>query len=161
MKEDRTDLPADMNGLMADVGGVIAAQADVHFTDERLAKQRTRILERLEEEARHGRVITFPTAHASAPALRSRPGMRWIAAAAAAGLLIGFVADHLAHRMPARPAPSALTAVGAQDALQLVAVPLSEEELLGRLELAVEGTAGSALRSLDDLTPHVWEAATR
>jgi len=29
------------------------------------------------------------------------------------------------------------------------------------MEMAVEGTAGSALRPLDDLTPRVWEVAAR
>lgn len=149
-------------GLLTEAGDVVAAQADAYFTDDRLARQRAHILERLEHEARHGRVITFPAAHAGTPAFRARPGMRWIAGAAAAGLLIGFVADHLAHRMPARPAPSAIVAVDTQpDTLQLVAAPLSEEEFLGRMELAMEGTAGTALRPLDDLTPRVWEVAAQ
>jgi len=147
-------------GLLADAGGVVAAQADAYFTADRLAKQRAHILERLEHEARHGRVITFPAAHGQPPALRGRPGTRWIAAAAAAGLLIGFVAEHVAHRFPG--GPSAIALVDADpDALQLVAAPLSEEEFLGRMELAVEGTAGSALRPLDELTPRVWEVAAQ
>jgi hypothetical protein len=38
---------------------------------------------------------------------------------------------------------------------------MTEEEFLGRLEVAIEGTGGSALRPLDDLTPLVWEVAAQ
>ena len=65
---------------------VTTAEADAAFSDERLAKQRARILQRLEQEGRPGRVITFPAAHTQRPPLRARPGMRWVAGAAAAGL---------------------------------------------------------------------------
>jgi hypothetical protein len=149
--------------LLTETSDVVAAQADAYFTADRLAKQRAHVLERLEHEARHGRVITFPAAHGSGPAFRVRPGMRWIAGAAAAGLLIGVIADQVAHRVPARQAPGAIVVAtdAHAEALQLVAVPLSDEEFLGRMELAVEGTAGSALRPLDDLTPRVWEVAAR
>jgi Asp-tRNA(Asn)/Glu-tRNA(Gln) amidotransferase A subunit family amidase len=148
--------------LLIEARHVVEAQADAYFTVDRLAKQRAHILERLDHEARHGRVITFPTAYATAVALRARPGMRWLAGAAAAGLLIGFVADHVAHRVPARQASSTIAAIDAGPAtLQLVAAPLSDEELLGRMELAVEGMTGSALQPLDDLTPRVWEVAAQ
>jgi len=161
MTKDPTHLSDDAAGLMAEVGEVVAAQADVHFTDDRLERQRAHILERLEHEARHGRVISFPAAPTHAPASRTRPRVRWVAVAAAAGLLIGFLSEHVAHR--ARPVqPSAIAAVDTgAETLQLVAAPLSEEEFLGRMEMAVEGTAGSALRPLDDLTPRVWEVAAQ
>lgn len=154
---------ARLAGLIEEVRDVAAAQADAYFTPDRLARQRAHVLERLEHEARHGRVISFPAAQTHAPAHRARPGMRWIAGAAAAGLLIGFVAEHVAHRVPGRPSqPAVMAAVdSATGTLQLVAVPLTEEEFLGRMELAVEGTAGSALRPLDDLTPRVWEVAAQ
>lgn len=150
-------------GLLAEVRAVAAAQADAYFTPDRLARQRARVLERLEHEARHGRVISFPAAHAQTPALRARPGMRWIAGAAAAGLLIGFVAEHVAHRVPVRmsPPPALVAVDSGSDALQLVVAPVSDEEFLGRMEMAVEGAAGSALRPLDDLTPRVWEIAAQ
>ena len=152
-----------LDDVLADTRDVVAAEADAYFSSDRLAKQRAHILERLDHEARHGRVISFPAAHAHTPVLRARPGMRWIAGAAAAGLLIGFVAEHVAHWIPGRPAqPAAIAVVDAvPDTLRLVAGPLSDEEFLGRMELAVEGTSGSALRPLDDLTPRVWEVAAQ
>lgn len=150
--------------LLAEVREVAAAQADAYFTPDRLARQRARVLQRIEHEARHGQVITFPAAHAHAPSFRSRPGMRWIAGAAAAGLFIGLAAEHLAHWMPSRasqPAAIAGAVDAPPDALQLVAAPLSEDEFLGRIEIAAEGTTGAALRPLDDLTPRVWEVAAQ
>ncbi|MBI2189354.1 MAG: hypothetical protein HYU37_19830 [Acidobacteria bacterium] len=154
---------ATLADLLTDTRDVVAAGADTHFTPDRLAKQRARILERLEHEARHGRVITFPAAQSYARALPRRPRTRWIAAAAAAGLLIGFVAEHAVHRIPDLP-PTPATIAGVDsgaDTLQFATAPLSEEEVLGRIEMAVEGTTGSALRPLDDLTPRVWEIAAQ
>jgi hypothetical protein len=150
---------ASLADLLTEVAVAVAAPADAHFTTDRLARQRARILERIEHEARHGRVITFPAAHAHGRTLPARPRMRWVAAAAAAGLLIGFVAEHVAHRIPSRqPQPSTMAAAGARPP---VGASLSEEEVLGRIETAMDGTAGSALRPLDDLTPRVWEVAAQ
>ncbi len=150
--------------LMDDVSAVLRAEADVVFTDERLARQHAHILRRIEEETRPGQVIAFPNAQPTRPALRARPGMRWVAGAAAAGLLIGVAAGHLAHDLPGgiRAIPSAAIASGSlQPTLQAVSTTMSEEEFLGQMEIAIETTGGSALRPLDDLTPLVWEIAAQ
>ena len=157
-----TERRARLARFLTDVSDVIAAQSDAVFTVERLATQRARILQRIEHEVRHARVITFPAAHPHPSSLRGRPGMRWIAGAAAAGLLIGVMAGHLAHQLPHTtvvPASPATVAEVPVEAPQFVAVSLSEEELLGEMEMAVEGTGGSALGPLDDLTPRVWDVA--
>ena len=150
--------------LLTDVADVAAAEADVAFPAERLAIQRARILQRIEREGQLGRVITFPASHQHGSSLRARPGMRWIAGAAAAGLIIGVAAGHLAHQLPgagtSRP-PAVTAAEPATGALQLVSMPQSEEEFLGRMETAVDGTAGYVLQPLDDLTPFVWEVAAQ
>jgi hypothetical protein len=85
--------------------------------------------------------------------------MRWIAGAAAAGLVIGLLAGHLAHDLPTAGASPAVQADGPLEtaALQAVSANVSEEEFLGRLELAIDGAGGSALRPLHELTPLVWE----
>ena len=155
---------ASLARLLADASASARAEADAVFSPERLARQRARILQRVEQEARLGRIISFPAGHGPGPSLlRARPAMRWIASAAAAGLVIGLVAGHLAHDLPAggaRPASQAFgTPAGAS--LQAVSTTMSEEEFLGRLEVAIEGTSGSALRPLDDLTPLVWEIAAQ
>jgi hypothetical protein len=150
--------------LMDEVSEVLRAEADVMFTDERLARQRAHILRRIEEDTRPGQVIAFPNAQPARQAPRARPGMRWIAGAAAAGLLIGAAAGHLAHDLPGgiRAVPSpAVASRGLQPTLQAVSTTMSEEEFLGQLEIAIETTGGSALRPLDDLTPLVWEVAAQ
>ena len=148
--------------MLADVTDVTVAEADAAFGADRLAKQRARILQRLELDGRSGRVITFPASHPHGPSLRARPRMRWIAGAAAAGLVIGILADHVAHVVPSRraaPTQIALQPTGAT--LQAVSTSMSEEELLGLLEVAIEGTGGASLGPLDDLTPRVWEVAAQ
>ena len=150
--------------LIEEVSAVLRAEADVVFTDERLARQRTHILRRVEEETRPGQVIAFPNAQPARPALRARPGRRWVAGAAAAGLLLGVVAGHLAHDLSGGvgPVPAQALADGvSQPTLQAVSTTMSEEEFLGQMEIAIETTGGSALRPLDDLTPLVWEVAAQ
>ena len=155
---------ANLARLLADVSGVATAEADAVFTAERLGRQHARILLRVEQEGRPGRVISFPAGHGQGPAtLRTRLGTRWIAGAAAAGLVIGLLAGHLAHELPPGVVSPRSQDGGPQASaiLQTVSATTSEEEFLGRLELAIEGPNGFALRPLDDLTPLVWEVAAR
>jgi hypothetical protein len=44
-------------------------------------------------------------------------------------------------------------------AMQAVSTTLSEEELLGRLEIAVDAAGGSTLQPLHELTPLAWEVS--
>jgi len=160
---------ASLARLLTETSEVTVAQADAVFTEERLARQRAHILQRVEQESRQGRLISFPAGQTSSPSLlRARPAARWIAGAAAAGLFIGLLAGHLTHDFTAgrvMPSSMATSRVGASPAAaafqQVVSTTLSEEEFLGRLEVAIEGTGGSALRPLDDLTPLVWEVAAQ
>jgi hypothetical protein len=159
---------ASLACLLNETSTVAVAEADAVFTEERLARQRAHILQRVDQQSRQGRLISFPAGHTSSPSLlRARPAARWIAGAAAAGLFIGLLAGHLTHDFTAgRVMPSSLTASRAASspaaaALQAVSTSMSEEEFLGRLEIAIEGTGSSALRPLDDLTPLVWEVAAQ
>lgn len=149
--------------VLSDVRDAAAAEADAAFPAERLARQHARILQRLEHEGRPARIIAFP-AHGTEPSmLRTRPAMRWIAGAAAAGLVIGLLAGHMAHDFSiATPARAvAVRPTSEAPTLRAVATTISDEEFLGQLELAIEGTGGTALRPLDDLTPRVWEVTSR
>jgi anti-sigma factor RsiW len=153
---------AHLTRLLTEVATVTTAEADAAFCDDRLAKQRTRILQRLEQEGRPGRVIAFPAGLSHGPSLRARPGMRWIAGAAAAGLLIGVLAGHLAHVVPGQWGVAPRMALQPEGpTLHAVSTTMTEEELLGMLEVALEGTGGTSLRPLDDLTPRVWEVAAQ
>lgn len=158
---------ADLTRLLTDISQAAAAEADAAFPAERLTRQYARILQRLEHEGRPGRLIAFPAGHAAEPfALRTRPAMRWIAGAAAAGLVIGVLAGQLAHDFsvirPTRADQMAAAARPAADVqtLQAVATTVSEDELLGMIDLAIEGSGGTSLRPLDELTPRVGEVAT-
>jgi anti-sigma factor RsiW len=155
---------ASLARILNETSGVAVAEADAAFTGERLARQRAHILRRVEHESPHGQLISFPAGHAASPMLlRSRPAARWIAGAAAAGLFIGLLAGHLTHDFTAgRVMPSSrAVATPAGVGFQAVSTAMSEEEFLGRLEIAIEGTGGTALRPLDDLTPLVWEVAAQ
>jgi anti-sigma factor RsiW len=155
---------AHLTQMLTDVAATTVAEADAAFSAERLAKQRARILQRLEHEGRAGRVISFPANLTHRPSLRARPGMRWIAGAAAAGLFIGVLAGHLAHVVAPNQWSVSPTQVALQPegtTLHAVSTTLSEDEFLGLLEVAIEGTSGASLRPLDDLTPRVWEVAAQ
>ena len=151
---------ANLARVLNETSQAASAEADALFTEDRLSRQRAHILQRVEQESRHGQLISFPAGTPTSPVrLRIRPASRWIAGAAAAGLLIGMLAGHLTHDFTAGRAPARATATLPAATIQAVSTTLSEEEFLGQIEMAVEGTGGSALRPLDDLTPLVWEVA--
>src|ERR671916_201246 len=60
---------ASLAQLLSDASSVAGAEADAYFTDDRLDRQRARILQRVEQEAKQGRVITFPASHGAGPSL--------------------------------------------------------------------------------------------
>ena len=73
---------AEYISLLAEVSDAAIDEADAAFPDERLARQHARILHRIEQDGRPGRVIAFPAGRSSEPvSLRTRPGTRMIAAA--------------------------------------------------------------------------------
>jgi hypothetical protein len=159
---------AEIARMLTDLRDAAVVEADAAFPADRLVRQQARILQRLEHEGRPARIIAFPAHGAEPSILRTRPAMRWIAGAAAAGLVIGLLAGHLAHDFSiTRPASRSQVAVAARQALpaaptlRAVATTISEDEFLGQIELAIEGTGGTALRPLDDLTPRVWEVTAR
>ena len=136
---------------------------DAAFSAERLARQQTKILQRVEEETRPARVIAFPAAHEAAftTMTRTRPATRWIAAAAVAGLVVGVMAGRLGQQGRALGAPKSLsvrsTAPAPQAGIRNVSVTLSDDELLGQIERAGEGRGGASLRPLDEMTPRAWD----
>jgi len=149
---------SSLAGTLEDIGTVRAQEADDVFPAERLARQRARIMQRVEQDGRPGRVIAFPAGygHESAPR-RLRPA-RWgtVAAAVAASFLVGLLADHLAHDLPGsrQSIPSTRVASGPTTQARANA---SDDELLGQVELAAIGVGPAALRPLDALTPRAWD----
>lgn len=144
--------------------------ADRVFTSDRLAAQRAHILRRLERVTHPARVLAFPALRRTAPVAR-RVARRWVALAAAAGLLIGIVAGRVADLRPRRPGytrtqPAANAVPRMTDARGdatrgpgLDAAPFNDEAFLSDLESAVSAPRVEELRAIDALTPHVQEAS--
>jgi hypothetical protein len=79
---------AELSAWLADVQTDAIREADEHFSAERLAAQQALIFRRLEAAERPARVIAFPR-FAQPLTSRTSNASRWIAAAAAAGLIVG------------------------------------------------------------------------
>ena len=80
-----------------------------------------------------------------------RRGRRWVAAAGAvaAAFLVGIFTGHLTHQLPGRPCRDAhgrRAPVDAVAPLRTVVASLSDDELLGQIELAVGSAGPAALR---------------
>lgn len=159
-----TELVAPLAQLRADA----ASEADEIFTPARLEAQRTAIRRGLSEGGRAPHVIPFPARPARVDrAVMARPMFRWIAAAAAAGLLVGVSAGRF---MPARggwtrtaaplvaSSPVRPLADAPRPAAALYRPAGSDEALLSEVEAAVSRHRIEALSALDDLTPHAREA---
>lgn len=154
----------DVAALLTETADAASTDADEVFTPERLARQRSRVLQRIEQTGRPGLLVRFPTGHAArVRQLPARPtAARWVAGAAAAGLVVGVLAGHFAHDFRVQSQPQPTFAAVRQDAPTLTAVSttrLSEEEFLGQLELAIESTSGATLEPLHEMTPLVWEVS--
>jgi hypothetical protein len=138
--------------------------ADGHFTSERLAAQHAHILRRLENAERPAKVLHFPSSSRPTPVVRGGV-RRWIAAAAAAGLLTGIFAGRALDFSFARRGISTPAFDGAgEDRLAVRnagARPASrtDESLLGEIEAALIEPRVDELRAIDAFTPLVREAS--
>lgn len=137
------------------------AEADEAIPAERLAAQQAVILRRLEAAERPARVIAFPKYPLEAP--RPASGRRWIAGAAAAGLIAGLglgqMVDlrHLSSEPTDLPADRVAEArLGAHGSAM---VDVSEEADLQELEAAAVPRY-EALRAYDNFTPRAADFVT-
>jgi len=106
-------------------------------------------------------VIAFPAAQSPEPVRPTmRRGRRWVAAtgAVAAAFLIGIFTERLTHQFPVGRSET-LMASRAVDAVvaRTVVASLSDDELLGQIELAVDSPGPAVLAPLDALTPRAWD----
>jgi hypothetical protein len=143
-----------------------AAHADELFPAERLAVQHAHIFRRIEASERPARVIAFPRFPAPLTS-RSSHASRWIAAAAAAGLIVGVgvgqVMDlrhigtaspaHVQARLSAPPQP-------AGDRVTPAAVSTNggeDEAFLSDLDASLSRPSVPELRAIDELTPRAGD----
>jgi hypothetical protein len=128
------------------------AATDAAFSPADLARQQRAIAARLSRGHRVARVLRFPIhgIPASPPADR-----RWLAAAAAAGLVVGVLAGQLPHlggspQIVGPPSARAVAPAARPDGLL-------EDTLLSEVEAALDPDPSPELRALDALTPVHYE----
>lgn len=158
-----TALTAPLQQLRQDA----SSEADEVFTPGRLAAQRAAIRHRLEEGKGAPKIVAFPGVQPEPRRLIHRPAARWMAAAAAAGLLIGVTAGRLV-QMGDRVPPATVRAVerprlASRPGPMIAAVPASVDpgaadfSLLSGLDSAVNTPHVAELYALDEMTPHPAE----
>jgi hypothetical protein len=146
--------------LLDRVGRDSAAEADAAFGADQLARQHARIMSRVAHECRSARIISFPAA-AQAPVRPVRGGTRWVAAAVAAGVILGIVGEHVTERLRgtrvrrAYQAPAVVPVVAEPGIAVRTVSTGSDDEFYGQVELAFGSAGPAALRPLDVLTPRV------
>ena len=146
--------------MLTDVTDVAVAEADAAFSPERLARQHARILQRVDQDGRPARVIVFPAGQGPSPTLlHPRPARRWVAAAAAAGLVLGVLGGHFARNLTGfdgAPTQAVVSQAPGPAAVRTISMT-AEDEFLGQIELAVGSAGPAVLRPIDALTPRAWE----
>jgi hypothetical protein len=148
----------------------IVEAADAAFTPERLAQQRERILRHIDAQVNGPRVLPFPAASAQAGVSPHRRGIvvRWVAAAAVAGLIIGLTTGrmlyigeipaqtHTAQRSPATVEASNTRSTPVMQAVQQHRM-VSDDEFLSEVDMALTAPQTAELRALDAFTLELRE----
>jgi hypothetical protein len=155
---------AELSAWLQSVRNDATAQADQHFSAERLAAQHALIFRRLEAAERPARVIAFPR-FARPLTSRTSHASRWIAAAAAAGLIVGVGVGQL---MDLRHSFTAQTPSNAQVRVNIPAAPIGDlgvqtvsatrdEAFLSELDASLSRAGVPELRALDAFTPRAGD----
>ena len=156
---------ASFSEWLDDVRVDAAAEADEVFPPDRLASQYSQIFRRIEAGERPARVIAFPK-FSTPLTSRTSHASRWIAAAAAAGLIVGVGVGQMmdlrhlgqtgAARIEARLAKPGGPAVLPPTAASITATS-RDEAFLSDLDASLSRPSVPELRAIDDFTPRVGE----
>lgn len=164
---------AELSNFMERVRTEGHADVDAIFTPERLRTQQEQISRRLEHIGRAARVISFPGRTAmDGGGTTSRIAVKWLAAAAAAGLFLGVALgasyeweSHV--RLVGRVASAASASSNRSSRLKPVATRgtapaevADDDAFLSDLEAALERPRTRELVPFDQLTPHVRDVST-
>jgi hypothetical protein len=139
------------------------SEADAAFPAERLAAQQSQILARLEQLDRPSKLLSFPRTVVTAPAgaqltpAEHRVSSRWIAAAAAAGLVLGVLADRISLWQPT-PQNARVTTAPAPIAPAPVEAARVDRSADMLLDSEVTQPQLHSLSAIDTLTPQVTVA---
>lgn len=140
----------------ADLRGDVLGAADSSITPARLDRQFDVIMRRLEGHA--ARVLPFP-AGAHRP-VAVPPLKRWVAVAAACGLVIGLGVGQVVG--PAEPGSWGAVRVAQPRVAPPALVPLADDEhLLVEIDAALARSRTKEFRALDELTPRIAAARAR
>jgi hypothetical protein len=156
---------ADLRRFMEGLRSEADHELDEVFPAERLRVQQQQIARRIDHMGHAARIISFPgrVPDRPAPATRSRVARRWLAGAAAAGLMMGVGLGSFLYRDA--PAPEAETVPAsaifgpAEPPIVRTRAPevVNDLDFLSELEIALERPNTPELLALDELTPHVRE----
>jgi hypothetical protein len=156
---------ADVSTWLENIRVDAITEADENFSAERLAIQQAAIFRRLEAAERPARVIAFPR-FTQPLTSRSSNASRWIAAAAAAGLITGVGVGQfmdLRHSLRRTPDASAVQArvaeVPARDSRIQTLSGIRDEAFLSELDASLSRPAVPELRALDAFTPRAGDRA--
>src|SRR6266487_2409127 len=158
---------ADFSAWLESIRVDAITQADESFSAERLAAQQVQIFRRLEAAGRPARIIAFPR-FAQPLTSRTSHASRWIAAAAAAGLIVGVGVGQMMDLRHSLMAPNvsavrarvanAPASAGRDPRVQTVGA-IRDEMFLSALDASLSRTAVPELRALDGLTPRAGDRA--
>ena len=149
----------DLRAWTAATAGDAAAVADDVFTPERLAAQKQQVLARLEALGRSARVIAFPVGTGAPSRSRTTDVLRWAAAAAVGGILVGLASGRMLdrHLAPGESAIAQHTSVAPPADTNATALTDLDEAAL--LDAAYDRVSLGALETIDDMTPRAREVA--
>jgi hypothetical protein len=151
---------------LADVRDEARAEADEVFSTERLETQRSQILDRLAHAFNPARVLPFPARSTSYfTRATTRQVHRWVAVAAAAGMLVGIGLGRMSDLVTSRPVETRLTRPAVTTPRQTQPGPLvqparqqmSDGDLLSQADRPPR--FGDDFEVLDAITPKVTTVA--
>jgi hypothetical protein len=152
---------AEARALWNDARANAEADADAAFSEVVLDRQRTHILRRLEQHGHPARVIRFPVSALGRSGPRATTH-RWVAAAAAAGLIVGVVTGRFLPNRAGAPAPRSASVATQPAPARALATPRAgehgvepEEAFLVDLEMAAASPRIEPLQALDAMTPRM------
>ena len=136
------------------------AEADEAFPAERLVVQHAQIVRRIEAAERPARVIAFPKFARPISAGRSH-AHRWIAGAAAAGLIVGVAVGQMmdlrrsfgGNQASERQARTVETRPASPPAVQPASLAITDDALMVRIEELSTPRIPDSLVALDSMTP--------
>jgi hypothetical protein len=152
--------------LLAEARAQAEHDADEVFTEAVLDRQRAHVMRRLEQNGHPARVLPFPAPSLAFPGT-SQVVRRWVAAAAAAGLLVGalagrFVTLRQEGRLAPVAAPAMATAAPRSQAAPAAAAVTTADDRSGDEAFLVELEVARSpriepLQALDAMTPRINE----